>query len=209
MNKHIKEILESQNYFSLTEAGEDINEIEKPEQMTSKERRASFDDDWMLEMCDYKIKEHEEEIKALFEERQSLMDESTSCEDKLDWFYNMWIDDIDTKIKSERSNKYKWGVRRQQIMGTFEPNSQNFDIDAIKTISIESVMQTPPVKYGTDKVWYSSPLRNDNNPSFCVYLNTNTWYDWGRGESGDVISLFMGMNDVNFVDACRHLSTMV
>lgn len=40
-----------------------------------------------------------------------------------------------------------------------------------------------------DKVWYHSPFRTDDHPSFKVNRVRNQWYDFGMGEGGGIIPL--------------------
>lgn len=37
--------------------------------------------------------------------------------------------------------------------------------------------------------FYHSPLREDNNASFCVSSDKNLWYDFGTSRGGNVIDL--------------------
>lgn len=40
-----------------------------------------------------------------------------------------------------------------------------------------------------DKLWYRSPLRLENTPSFKVETALNCWYDFGIGKGGNIIDL--------------------
>lgn len=43
--------------------------------------------------------------------------------------------------------------------------------------------------------FYHSPLREDNNASFCVSSDKNLWYDFGTSRGGNVIDLARALND--------------
>lgn len=49
-----------------------------------------------------------------------------------------------------------------------------------------------------------SPFSEERTPSFCIYP-TNTFYDWANGIGGDIIKLVQEMEDLNFVEAIKHL----
>ena len=53
---------------------------------------------------------------------------------------------------------------------------------------------------------YHSPLREDNNASFCVSSDKNLWYDFGTSRGGNVIDLARAMNgDCSFKVAASWL----
>ena len=57
----------------------------------------------------------------------------------------------------------------------------------------------PVKRRGTD-LWYLSPLRKEKRASFKVNTRLNTWYDFGIGRGGNIISLaaeIYEMNDVS------------
>jgi|SRR5215470_12639413 len=54
-----------------------------------------------------------------------------------------------------------------------------------------------------------SPLRQDKNPSFCIYLNKNLgilmYKDYATGEGGDVIKLYSQLKGISYKDAVKGL----
>lgn len=44
-----------------------------------------------------------------------------------------------------------------------------------------------PVKITEPHYWYSSPLHDENTPSFKINRRMNRWKDWGTGQSGNLI----------------------
>lgn len=64
--------------------------------------------------------------------------------------------------------------------------SQAKQIDIVDYLSRQDI-QPAYKKY--HKVWYCSPFRSENTPSFAVDPNRNEWWDYGKGEGGDLIDL--------------------
>lgn len=46
-----------------------------------------------------------------------------------------------------------------------------------------------PVKQQGGNLWYKSPFRQENEPSFKVNTELNLWYDFGAGKGGNIIAL--------------------
>lgn len=46
-----------------------------------------------------------------------------------------------------------------------------------------------PARRCGDKLWYRSPLRQEQTPSFKVETTLNCWYDFGLGRGGNIIDL--------------------
>ena len=62
----------------------------------------------------------------------------------------------------------------------------------IKTIPLASFLSRlghePAARKGT-RLWYKSPLRQEQTPSFKVETTLNCWYDFGLGKGGNIIDL--------------------
>lgn len=56
-----------------------------------------------------------------------------------------------------------------------------------------------PVKILGNSLWYYSPLRSENTPSFKVNTSINCWHDFGSGERGNIIDLAMKINHITTV----------
>lgn len=54
-----------------------------------------------------------------------------------------------------------------------------------------------------NKAWCSSPFSRDSNWSFCVYKDTNSFFDWSTGIGGDVFALIKSLEQINFADAIK------
>ena len=55
------------------------------------------------------------------------------------------------------------------------------------------------------KNMYLSPLREETEPSFCINLQNNTWFDFGTGEGGGVIDLVCRLSSCARKDAFDQL----
>lgn len=63
------------------------------------------------------------------------------------------------------------------------------EIKNIPLASLLSRLGHEPARRGGDKLWYRSPLRLENTPSFKVETALNCWYDFGIGKGGNIIDL--------------------
>ena len=81
-----------------------------------------------------------------------------------------------------------------------------FDLEAIKQVPIEAIMDRSPVYRKGDRDVYLCPLHNEKTPSFVVFKKENRYKCFGCSEGGSNIDLYMLINNCNFVEACRFLS---
>ena len=61
-----------------------------------------------------------------------------------------------------------------------------------KRIHIEEYLHAlgyNPVRRQGDSLWYKSPFRDEQEPSFKVNMERNLWYDFGAGRGGNIIAL--------------------
>ncbi len=61
-----------------------------------------------------------------------------------------------------------------------------------KRIRIEEYLHTlgyNPVRRQGDSLWYKSPFRDEQEPSFKVNTERNLWYDFGASKGGNIIAL--------------------
>ena len=65
-------------------------------------------------------------------------------------------------------------------------------IKEIKSIPLAAFLSRlghePAARKGT-RLWYKSPLRQEQTPSFKVETTLNCWYDFGLGKGGNIIDL--------------------
>ncbi len=73
------------------------------------------------------------------------------------------------------------------------------NIAQAKRIPIEDYLSRlgmEPAKCKDGQLWYSSPLRNEDTPSFKVNTERNAWYDFGVGQGGDILDLAKAIEHV-------------
>lgn len=83
-----------------------------------------------------------------------------------------------------------------------------FDTDSLNRRSIIDYLQKSGYnKANTSGKWvfFHSPFRKENNPSFAVNKLNNSWRDFGDETGGDLISLVMKIEKVDFQGACNFL----
>jgi len=56
---------------------------------------------------------------------------------------------------------------------------------------------------GKNYTMYSAPYRKDEKPSFCVFSDSNKWFDHSTQESGDLIRLVQKMHSCNISQALQ------
>lgn len=64
------------------------------------------------------------------------------------------------------------------------------DKEHAKTIAIRGILDKlniQPKLFSNNKALYLSPIRNEKTPCFWVYLDSNSWYDYGLSVGGDSI----------------------
>lgn len=82
--------------------------------------------------------------------------------------------------------KTKWdGTIQTKIL-------KDMNCNKVNEFSIVSFLQShgiEPARVGTKEVWYLSPIRVENTPSFKVDIRLNRWYDHGLGQGGKLVDL--------------------
>lgn len=72
------------------------------------------------------------------------------------------------------------------------PNTFFDMLKEIKSIPLAAFLShighEPAARKGT-RLWYKSPLRQEQTPSFKVETTLNCWYDFGLGRGGNIIDL--------------------
>jgi len=64
-----------------------------------------------------------------------------------------------------------------------------------------SLIDLEPKRIKGNDYWYSSPLRDDKEPSLKVNIAENIWYDFGTGKGGNIIDLVMNLNSCTVSEA--------
>lgn len=84
------------------------------------------------------------------------------------------------------------------------------EIEAIKRLSLVDFLAEigyHPEKRTYKIFWYLSPLRQESNPSFAVYVNKEVqdWYDFGLSKGGSIIDFVMEYYGFDYTEAIRLL----
>ena len=99
------------------------------------------------------------------------------------------LKDIDTKYD------FKFGEKKNQTV---------IDINKIKEeIKCWDLLGKPEREDG-NRMWYK--LRDERTASCCVYKETNSFFDFGMGNGGSVLDLFMLINKCDIKEAIKALS---
>lgn len=86
---------------------------------------------------------------------------------------------------------------------------QKLTFEKARSISIVDTLKKSghfPKKESEKESWFNSPFRKENQPSFKVNNARNHWYDFGTGESGNVIDLIVKMNSCSPLEALQFLT---
>lgn len=139
-----------------------------------------------------------------------------------DEYYRIWIDKkisgnemeiwlieefLIKKIKKEMEAKKfeieSWANKLKMINGG--KNRIKIDIDAIKKIPIEKILSIRGIQNNRGMF----KVRNEKTPSCHFDKDKNLWIDYGSGEGGSVIDLYMKINNYNFKEAIKELSNIL
>ena len=110
---------------------------------------------------------------------------------------------------NQKLDKLKAEWLEIQLIKPFEPvtyNDSNEKLEKAKNYPIESIIPNQPKTRSQSRLMYCSPLREDSKPSFVVYLDTNTAFDFGIGQGYDSISLYQALYNTTFVETINQLS---
>lgn len=56
-----------------------------------------------------------------------------------------------------------------------------------------------PDRKSGNQLWYRSPLRAEDSPSFKINLDLNAWYDFGEGTGGDIIDFVLARDKLQTI----------
>lgn len=129
-----------------------------------------------------------------------------------DWFeLYPWLTFQDLRDLEEMGRQNALKARELEIEFIKEQRPQKFDkdritdqdIDQARQVPIENVIGIPPS--GRALFFTRSPFREERTPSFCIYKNSNSYYDYGSSEGGDVINLVEKLHGYDFLNAVKFL----
>jgi hypothetical protein len=113
---------------------------------------------------------------------------------------------IDLKI-NDLDNLIMKHKRHYKLYPKPKPEDKlNIDINDIKKRILITDLLGKPDKTSINRTYYKAPWRDEKQPSLVVYTNQNTWYDFGECVGGDVINLYMKLNNCNFKEAINGMS---
>ena len=126
---------------------------------------------------------------------KKAMDDSVENQLRAEWIQGD-IDELDKQI-----SRFQWHARPESA------KKSSFNLEDIKAnVRIETILGQPKRKSGS-RSYHVCPLHNDSNPSLVVYEDQNSWYCYPCAKGGSVIDLHMAMTGMEFVDACKDLSS--
>lgn len=82
------------------------------------------------------------------------------------------------------------------------------DIKSIKKSPISTLLNKLDfcvIRTSNSELWYKSPFRNEQTPSFKVDTNKNIWYDHGEGIGGNILDFIMRFKNCDFKTALYFL----
>ncbi len=88
------------------------------------------------------------------------------------------------------------------------PRRKSFDLEQIKRTDIVQIAKYAGyhvITTGHNRHKMKCPYHDENTPSFVLYSDNNTFHCFGCQAHGDVISLYMKLNQCNFIEACKAL----
>jgi len=114
-------------------------------------------------------------------------------------------------LEQEQNKLYNEIIQIQKFRKSrYLPQSkQAIDVDKIRS-EVKIIDLVSPIYIRGAKALCFSPLRDDGRkPSFSVDNDKNLWFDFVLGEGGDVIKLYMLMNNCDFRTAIKELNELV
>ena len=123
------------------------------------------------------------------------------------WFLDMVMRDI---LKEEKKLNTSIYWLNKIIKKPDKEKQESFDVKAIKqNATPQKILNISPVKEIGNKEWYLCPLHNEKTPSFCWNKDDKYYKCFGCGEGGDIINLYMKINNCNFRQACLDLQYVI
>src|SRR3990167_8421978 len=142
-----------------------------------------------------KTREFEEEIrdeKAFLSQRhkQRAVASATQL-----WHFDWSILKSIGRLAALELQHRKFSFYHALCLGRVAP--EQFDLEALKTISPKVLLGEPKFESGK-MLTYSCPINLEKTPSFMWYKKTNSYYCFSCAQGGDLISLFMKLNNCDF-----------
>lgn len=165
----------------------------------------------------YLISRIEELIPAEVDKLKETKADVKLAKSRLSWWqhYNLKAEERDRlfiqgQIKAwlgrleSSERRLKWLKNKENGVKT-----NGYDIVRLKRAPIKNVAEAFGIhtaRASRNRLFIK--LRAEKTPSCCLYLDTNSYYDFGSSEGGDVIDLVSKLNKCDFKSACRYLEVM-
>ena len=122
------------------------------------------------------------------------------------WFVNDQFDACRVEIIKLRRSIFWLNKRIANEKNGYPPAKESFDIEEIKNrVKAEQVIGKRPEYKSSTREKYFCPLHVEKTPSFVWNIDKKYYHCFGCGESGDIINLYMKLNNCDFISACREL----
>lgn len=119
--------------------------------------------------------------------------------------YNWYCEDMIVELTNDinKINK-EISIRLQQLRNP-ERELKSYDIERIKSIPLNEITEI-----NNNGFFVNNPFRNERSPSNSLYWNkkNNRYHDFGTGMGGDVIDLYMTINNCDIKTALKELSSV-
>jgi len=131
------------------------------------------------------------------------------AQDKEKWFLKLAIETLRKRLSKLETKRF-YINKRISILKRIENGEQitapeEFDIERIKKdVRIENVLGEP-VARTQNKAWYLCPYHNEKTSSFCWNEDKHYFKCFGCGKAGDILTIYMHINNCNFYEALRSL----
>ncbi len=159
-----------------------------------------------IRLTKLKLKEYEKRHnKLLFIRIKAKVQDS--------WLPDMYLQELKVKIRKESKRLLFLNGRRKYLKGLTKEDggvqhhstrhSANYDKETAQGYKCRQILvdhNIPITPQGFFKI------RNERTPSCKLYEESNSWFDHGSQEGGDSISLYMNINNCNFIEAVKELS---
>lgn len=155
--------------------------------------------DEAVELCRRKIYDLNEALADLFGDRDRIKSRIPTAGRDLP-IVELLLENNEDLAKKISQELRRWQYRLDFLL--VGDKSDEFDIDEIKEFPCGELLDNPVASFG-DRYYYMSPFREETKASFVWYKKTNSWYDFGSSEGGDVIALYMKLNNCSFIEACK------
>jgi len=134
--------------------------------------------------------------------RAEFAKDSRDCPPKYDGYYTTFIDDIDGVMMILEDLIFKY--MPQNIKSDDMPNAQ----DVKESVDIVEIAQRymKLEQVGAEHRGLC-PFHNEKTPSFHINKAKQVYHCFGCQVSGDVIDLYMRLEDVNFIRAIQELNS--